>query len=158
MVTWPKVSVNTEKDFDMCFGCGKDNPIGLKLRFNWDGKTARAEFTPNKFYQGWSGVIHGGIITCILDEAMTYASYFGGMDCLTADMQVRLRRPALVDEPLLIVSSITKKTRRLVETKAVISLKDGTPVAEGKSTQFVISTKRSQTSRKEKETKSNAQK
>ncbi len=141
MITWPKVSINTEKNITMCFGCGKNNPIGLKLDFKWDGKTARAEFIPTKLYQGWSGIIHGGIIQCILDEAMTYATYFEDMDCLTAKMQTRLRRPVLIDEPLIITSTITKKTRKLVETEATISLKDGTPIAEATATQFVTNPK-----------------
>ena len=141
MVNWPQISIDTDKGYSMCFGCGQDNPIGLKLNFNWDGKTAMAEFTPTKFYQGWSGLVHGGIITCILDEAMGCAALFGGVKCITAKMQVKLRRPALIDEPLIITSSIIRNTRRLVETKANISLKDGTPVAEGTATQFVINTK-----------------
>ena len=141
MVTWPQISIDANKDFDMCFACGQKNPIGLKLSFQWDGKIARAEFTPTKYYQGWSGIIHGGIINCILDEAMTYATYFEGLNCLTAKMQARLKRPALVDEPIVATASITKKTRKLVETKAAIALKDGTPIAEGTSTMFIFNAK-----------------
>ena len=138
MVTWPQISIDADKDFNMCFACGQKNPIGLKLSFQWDGKTARAEFTPTKYYQGWSGIIHGGIIICILDEAMTYATYFEGLNCLTAKMQTRLKRPALVGDPVVITGSITKRTRKLVETKAAITLKDGTPIAEGTATMFVF--------------------
>jgi len=138
MATWPKVSI--DERYSLCFGCGQDNPIGLKLNFGWDGKTARAEFTPTKLYQGWSDMVHGGIIMCILDEAMAYAAKFEGMTCITARIQVKLNRPALIDEPLIVTSSVTKKTRKLVETKANISLTDGTPVAEGTATQFVVNT------------------
>ena len=138
MVTWQQV---VSEDYSMCFGCGQDNPIGLKLNFKRDDKTARAEFTPTKFYQGWSGVVHGGIIATILDEAMGYAVRFEGVSCVTARMQVKLRRPALIGEPLIITSSITNKTAKLIETKANISLKDGTPVAEGRATQFVVSSR-----------------
>ena len=86
MVTWPQKIIDTDKDFTMCFGCGQNNPIGLKLTFKWDGKTAKAEFTPNRFHQGWSGMIHGGIITSLLDEAMSYATLFEGMNCITASI------------------------------------------------------------------------
>ena len=138
MATWPQISIDTNRDYSLCFGCGQENPIGLKLDFQWDGKTARAEFTPTQFYQGWSGVVHGGIIMCLLDEAMGYASLFEGTSCVTAKMQVKLGRPALINEPLVITSSVIRKTRKLVETKAAVSLKDGTPIAEGKATQFVV--------------------
>ncbi len=151
MINWPQISIDTEKSLAMCFGCGQDNPIGLKLNFNWDNKTARAEFTPNKSHQGWFGIVHGGIIGCLLDEAMGYATYFAGIVCLTAKMELRIRRPALIGEPLIIISSITKKTRRLVETKADIALKDGTPVAESTATMFVIHSKQEDVSGKERE-------
>jgi len=141
MVVWPQIPIDTEKGYNFCFGCGKDNPIGLKLDFKWDGKTTRAEFTPSEFHQGWSGIVHGGIIICLLDEAMGYAALFEGMNCITASMQLRLRRPALIGEPLIITSSVTDNKRRLVKTEANISLKDGTPIAEATSTQFVINQK-----------------
>lgn len=142
MVTWPQVSIDANKNFDMCFACGQKNPIGLKLKFEWDGKVARAEFTPSEYYQGWSGIVHGGIITCILDEAMTYATYFEGLNCVTAKMQTRLKRPALINEPIIITGSITRKNRKLVETAASIFLKDGTLIAEGTATMFVFHTTR----------------
>ena len=138
MTTWPKTSIDTNGDLSLCFGCGRNNPIGLKLDFQRDGKTARAEFTPTELYQGWPGLVHGGIIISLLDEAMAYASIFEGASCVTAKMQVKLSRLALINEPLVIISSVTKKTRKLVETKATVSLNDGTPIAEGKATQFVV--------------------
>ncbi len=138
MATWPKISVDTKKSIDMCFGCGRNNPIGLKLNFTWDSKITKAEFTPSKLHQGWPGIVHGGIITCLLDEAMSYAPYFKGIKTTTAKMQVRIRRPALVGEPLIITSSITKKNRKLVQGKAAISLKDGTPIAESTATMFIL--------------------
>jgi len=139
MTNWPQVSIDMEKELDMCFGCGQKNPIGLKLSFSWDGKVARTEFTPDEFHQGWAGVVHGGITTCLLDEAMSYAALFSGVKSLTARMQTRFRRPLQIGEPLVITASVTKKTRKLIEAKAEMSLKDGTPVADGTATMFVIS-------------------
>ena len=138
MTTWPQISIDTDRGYSQCFGCGQDNPIGLKLSFQWDGKTVRAEFTPTEFYQGWSGLVHGGIIICMLDEAMGWVALFEGMNCVTAKMQVKLRRLTAIGEPLIITGSITKKTRKLVATKAAISLKDGTPIAEATATHFVV--------------------
>ena len=147
MLNWPKVSIDTEKDLAMCFGCGQDNPIGLKLKFDWDGKVARAQFTPDKRYQGWSGLVHGGIITVLLDEAMAYAAIFDGVNTITAAMEVKFRHPAPLDKPLVITGSVIKKTRRLVKTKATISLTDDTLIAEGIATQFTIHPKPSQASK-----------
>ncbi|MFC1957950.1 PaaI family thioesterase [Chloroflexota bacterium] len=144
MTNWPQVSIDIEDDYKLCFGCGQDNPIGLKLSFQWDDKTARTEFTPTDFYQGWPGVVHGGIIVCLLDEAMSYAPMFEGMHCVTAEMQVKFKCPAPINEPLVIASSVTKKTRRLVETRATVSSKDGTLIAEGTATHFVANSPNSE--------------
>jgi uncharacterized protein (TIGR00369 family) len=141
MINWPKVSIDVDKEFDMCFACGQANPIGLKLKFTWDGKLAKAEFTPGKLHQGWSGVIHGGIISCILDEAMSYAALFEGITSLTAKMQTRFRRPLQIGESLTITARIAKKTSRLVETEAEMHLQDGTTVADSTATMFVIGQK-----------------
>jgi uncharacterized protein (TIGR00369 family) len=139
MANWPQVSVNTEKEFDMCFVCGQKNPIGLKLNFTREGKEVKAEFTPGKLHQGWSGVVHGGIISSILDEAMSYAALFEGVNTITARMQARFKRPVRINEHLTITAHLTKKTRRLVEAKAELKLKDGTPLAESTATMFIIS-------------------
>ena len=69
MTDWQAVLEEFNGRWDMCFGCGQKNPIGLKLMFKLDGKMARAEFTPRDDFQGWPGVLHGGIIAMILDEA-----------------------------------------------------------------------------------------
>ena len=138
MVDLPRVTINTDLNEGLCFGCGHNNPIGLKLSFTKDGDTCRAEFTPGKAHQGWPGIVHGGILTCLLDEAMSYAAYFENVTCLTASMQVRLRQPVKVEVPLVITASVTKNSRKLVETRAKICLKDGTVVAESTSKQFVI--------------------
>lgn len=138
MTTWPQVTINTDRSYSLCFGCGQNNPIGLKLSFQWDGKTVKAEFIPTELYQGWPGQVHGGILTCILDEAMSWAVLSEGMNCITAKIEVKLKRLASIDEPLIVTGSITKKTRKLVKTKAAISLKDGTLIAEGTATHFVV--------------------
>ena len=136
----PKFPVDTEKSPTMCFGCGQDNPIGLKLKFRLCDGVARAEFTTDERHQGWTGIVHGGITSCLLDEALNYAAYLDGMPCVTAKMQVRLRRTILVGEPLVVSASITRKTRRLVETRASLALEDGTVVAEATGTMFVLAT------------------
>jgi len=149
MANRPQISINTDMSDRLCFGCGENNPIGLKLSFKWDGKTARAEFTPTRLHQGWSGIVHGGIITSMLDEAMSHAARFEGMNCLTAKMQIKFRCPALVDEPLVVTSSVTRNARRLIKTKASIFSRDGTLVAEGTATYIVIETKPDETNSKE---------
>lgn len=139
MVVLPKVTLNTDLDEGLCFGCGHKNPIGLKLSFTRNGDTCRAEFTPGRNYQGWPGLVHGGIINCLLDEAMSHAAYAEGVTCLTASMTTRLRQPVAVAVPLVVTARITRNRKKLIETSGMVCLKDGTVIAEGTATQFVVS-------------------
>jgi uncharacterized protein (TIGR00369 family) len=138
MTNWPRPPADATKESDMCFVCGPQNPIGLKLRFDWDGKEAKSKFTPDENHQGWAGLVHGGIISSLLDEVMSYAALYSGVNCLTARMQTRFKRPQPINEPLIITGAVTKKTSRLVETRGEIRLADGTLVAEGTGTMFIF--------------------
>ncbi len=138
MESWPKINLETFKEYKMCFGCGESNPIGLKLRFTWDGKTARAEFTPRENHQGWSGYLHGGITTCVLDEAMGWTALYAGYNNVTAKMQTRFRRMIPIGETCTVTCAIIKQNSRLIETEAKITAKDGTVLAEATSTQFIV--------------------
>ncbi len=134
MTTGSELSVAAS---DLCFGCGKNNPCGLKLEFNWDGRVVRSEFTPTELHQGWKEIIHGGILVALLDEAMAYAACFAKAGGVTATMEARFRRPVSVGQPLIITAWVNKKTRRFAETEARLTLKDGTVVTEARAMQYV---------------------
>jgi acyl-coenzyme A thioesterase PaaI-like protein len=60
----------------MCFVCGIDNPIGLKLRFYTDDEgRCIARFRPKPEHQGFPGQLHGGLICTLLDEPTQIAVY-----------------------------------------------------------------------------------
>lgn len=141
MTNWPRISLDIVKDYDYCFGCGKDNPIGLKLEFQTDGNNVKTEFTPGKQYQGWSGYLHGGITACILDEVLSQAVHVEGFNCVTARLDTRLIQLIPIDETITVTSTITKKTRKVIKTKSTVYLKDGTVAAEGAGTHFVVGPK-----------------
>ena len=85
-------------------------------------------------------MVHGGIVACLLDEGMGYAASSEVGLCVTAKMQIELKKPALVGKRLIISSSVKRKSRRLVYTTATISLEDGTLVAQGTGTHFIVNT------------------
>ena len=137
MVVMPKVTLNADLDEGFCFGCGYNNPIGLKLKFTHDGDTIRTEFTPDRTHQGWPGLLHGGILGALLDEAMSNIAYATGNTCLTASINIRIRQPIKVEVPLLVTARIIRHGQRLIETEGQVCLKDGTIVAESTAKQFV---------------------
>jgi len=137
MAVIPKVVLNTDLNEGFCFGCGKNNPIGMKLHFVKDGEAIRAEFTPDKMHQGWPGLLHGGILSTLLDEAMSNIAYATGKTTLTARMEVAWRQPVKVTEPLVVTAWITRQRKKIIETAGKVTLKDGTIIAESTAKQFV---------------------
>lgn len=123
----------------MCFGCGEENPIGLRLDFSLKDGGVEACFTARECHQGWSGIVHGGILFSLMDEAMGYAFFLRGINGVTARAETYFRRPAPIGRLLRIKASVTKESRRLIETRASISLDDGTVMAEGKALMYVVS-------------------
>src|SRR3712207_1107554 len=99
-----------------CFGCGDDNPIGLHLQFAADGGSVRASFVPGPHHQGFGGIVHGGIISTVLDEAMAWATARAGYWAMTGDMRVRFRRPLTVGESTVVSARVSNTRGRLVTT------------------------------------------
>ena len=119
-----------------CFVCGENNPKGLKLNFEIDPErqTLKTVFTSPPTFQGWDGVVHGGIIATLLDEAMAKLSYELGYDTVTASLEVRFKKPAPILEPLYVWGKILEVRKRWVKAEAKVTSGDGTILAEGKST------------------------
>lgn len=137
MVVIPRVTLNSDLNEGFCFGCGVNNPIGMKLKFDRDGDTLRTEFTPGKNHQGWPGLLHGGILGCLLDEVMSNVAYATGHTCLTASITIRQKKPVRVEVPLVITARITRRRKKIIETEGRVCLKDGTVVAESTAKQFI---------------------
>jgi HAD superfamily hydrolase (TIGR01509 family) len=123
---------DTECTARLCFACSQENPIGLKLKPVHDGEKVTAEFTAGKFHQGWNGVVHGGILYTLLDEVNAYAMLCHGIEFgVTAKSEIRFKQVAPINEPIQASAWVTKLTKRLVETKGVLTLKDDTVIVDG---------------------------
>ena len=130
--------MRTDKKFETygnCFVCGEKNPGGLRLRFEIDKEkqTLKTTFTASPVFQGYDGIIHGGIVSTLLDEAMAKLAYELGYHAVTASLEVRFKRPAPILELLLVFGEITEVNRRLAKARSSITKKDGTLLAEGTS-------------------------
>lgn len=115
-----------------CFVCGPNNPIGLKLDFSFDGSTIKTDFIPKKEHQGYFNLVHGGIVTTLLDEAMVKLAIAMGMPAVTAQMDVRLKKPLAVGEKVTIIAEILKETRKTFEAYAKAVTQDDVVVADAK--------------------------
>lgn len=104
-----------------CFACGRANVDGLKLTFSarGDGKIG-ANFTLGDAYQGYPGMVQGGIIATVLDSAMTNYLFSQGVTAMTVRLNVQYRQPVLVGELLTVEAELIRKRGRLYELKACL--------------------------------------
>jgi len=133
MSIWKDMALWDTKDVPMCFGCGRDNTIGLKLDFHQEGESVRAEFIPGEMYQGWPGVVHGGLICTMLDEVIGYAAGYQGLYAVTVKMEVCYRKPAMIGQRLLLCARVKSVSGRTVVCDGEIQLEDGMLIAEAHS-------------------------
>jgi uncharacterized protein (TIGR00369 family) len=122
----------------MCFVCGRDNPLGLKLRFFEDPEAGRvrADFSVPDNYQGYPGIVHGGIVSTILDEVSGRAVIMAsGGERLFATLQltVRFHRPTPTESPLSAHGWVEKESGVGAKVAGEIRLDDGTVTASCKS-------------------------
>lgn len=102
-------------DDGMCFGCGPDNPIGLRLTFAWNGDRYETRWTPQRPHQGWAGRVHGGLVALVLDEILSRAALTThGLHWVTAELTTRLVRPARIGVPLLGQAWVASARPRLI--------------------------------------------
>ena len=121
-----------------CFGCGKENPIGLQLEFIETEDSYRTVFTPRLEHQGYDGIMHGGLISTLLDEVMARYIYAKGFHAVTARLDIRFRQPTPIGEQLTAIAKIAGKRGNMYEVVGEIRLPDGTITAQGKATIAVV--------------------
>ena len=82
--------------YSTCFVCGDKNDIGLHLEFWYDEskKEIISHFKPETWWDGYKGIVHGGLQAAILDEGMGWTIYpLTGDYYLTMELTVRYRFP-----------------------------------------------------------------
>jgi acyl-coenzyme A thioesterase PaaI-like protein len=98
MIDRPSIA-DSRRGYEFCFGCGPKNPMGLQLDgFEVVDDTVVAEFTPRPDYQGFGGVLHGGVLATALDEILAWSAILiAGSPAVTAKLELRYRKPAPAD-------------------------------------------------------------
>lgn len=121
-------------DNDHCFVCGPRNQNGLHIPMqkSVEGHTCSFTWAPGPAYQGYAGIVHGGILSTLLDEAMAYAVMGEKRDIMavTADMHIRYLRPTPVGVPLQFVATLVSNRKNLHFARGSVILPDGTVLAE----------------------------
>lgn len=110
------------RDNQRCYVCGKENPAGLGVNFkiNKEQRAISAKFTPTDDHQGYEGIVHGGILSALLDEAMGKLTVSLGIPAVTAEMTVTFKTPAAPGEELFVSGRLTQETNKLIQARAKI--------------------------------------
>ena len=107
-----------------CLVCGRENPHGLHLHLHVDEQSGQVEtrFTPAQSHIGFEGIVHGGVLATILDEAMVWtATWQGKRFCVCGELTVRFKRPAQIGRALKIVAAVTSARGRMITTSGAVT-------------------------------------
>lgn len=142
-VTSDPCSIQSAKMFDGslelphtpgCLVCGRENPHGLRLSLFVEPASSivRVEFAPREHHIGFEGIVHGGAIATVVDEAMVWAATWAGKRfCVCGEMTVRFRQNARVGQLLRCEARVENIRARLVQTSCQVSDAAGQVYATG---------------------------
>lgn len=128
-----KKIVKAPDSHENCVMCGINNRLSLNLSFESDeqGKVFTILDIPTEF-QGFSGKMHGGIISALLDSAMTHCLFDKKIEAVTAELKVRFLKPIHCNSRLHISAWIIEKYFSLYKLKSEITI-DGKVFAKAES-------------------------
>ena len=117
-----------------CFVCGVENKYGLHLRFydTTEGEVIVETTVPEQF-QGYPGIVHGGIVASLVDEALGRVHMGSSNDprfMFTARLTVNYRKPVPTGQPIKVVAQALKSKRRSATSTAQVLGPDGELLAE----------------------------
>lgn len=112
-----------------CFVCGRANPHGLQVGFTKTDGGASAEFVAAARFQGYEGIVHGGVIAALLDEASIKALLLGGIRALTAEITLRYKAPLRVGQRARVSAKVSGVRGRLCRVDAEIRSDTGEVIA-----------------------------
>lgn len=121
---------------DYCFACGAQNPGGLRLTPEVEDGQATMRWIPPSHYQGFAGILHGGIISTLLDETMAHAALNLVGRAATAELSLQFLKPVRTGQELQVRAEVRERKRRILLVSAELT-QDGEVRARGQG-KFVL--------------------
>ncbi len=105
-----------------CIVCGIRNPVSLGLSFtvNPDGSVS-SQFSGSSLLQGYTGILHGGIISALLDASMTHCLFHLGIKAVTGRLDVRFVEPVPCETMSTVRASLMDSHPPLYKLKSVLT-------------------------------------
>ena len=129
--------INKQPNSRMCFICGLENPVGLHLHiYETEPGVVETTYVAPEHFQGYPGVLHGGIVSAIIDEisgrALMGSDPMNPRFMFTARLEVKYRKNVPIGKPLKIVGKAGKAKSRSAEAWAgIYEAETGELLAEG---------------------------
>jgi uncharacterized protein (TIGR00369 family) len=122
------------KRYPQCFVCGDKNPTGLNVAFYSDDDRVVAQYTAGPSFEGYKDILHGGILSSLLDEVMIRAVLDKGIFSLTSEICVKFRKMVKTGDQLFLEGRLTEDRGRLLVAQGKITNQQDEVVAtaEGK--------------------------
>lgn len=126
-------------DDNHCFVCGALNMSGLRVRplIDAPNQSATMRLAIPRDFQGWQGIVHGGILATLLDETCAYAAKGLVAHVVTIEMTVRYKKPVPLETELLVKASVVSHHRKIIEVKGQIKI-GGELYAEANAKMFIV--------------------
>lgn len=122
-----------------CFACSPDNARGLRLVFEQSEDGAMvAGWIPEADLEGYRGIVHGGLVSTVLDEAMAKVAAASGSEALTAELRVRFLQQVRSCNPVQVRGWIESRNRRILKTEASLTGQDGEELAHAWATFLAV--------------------
>jgi uncharacterized protein (TIGR00369 family) len=119
-------------NYPTCFVCGDKNKIGLKVAFFYEDGKATATYIPTREFEGYKGILHGGIISSLLDEVMIQSIVALGILTFTIQIEVKFKTPAKTGEKIFLEGHIIEDRGKVILTEGKAFKQDGTIIASAK--------------------------
>ena len=116
--------LNDTSAYQGCFACGQRNDAGLKLVFRREGDAVVSEYTPDQRFQGFPGVVHGGVLATLLDETLNRMAMAEGRWMMTGRLDIRFRNAAPLSERLRVTARTLASRSRALTATGEIALAD----------------------------------
>jgi len=108
-----------------CLMCGQDNPLSFNLKFQKDSEGAVSTlFTGNSTLQGFTGIMHGGVLSTLLDTAMAQCLLHQDIEAVTGELNVRYLDQVDCDSTLVIKAWVDSSLPPLYHLKSTIRVED----------------------------------
>lgn len=118
------MDLNDRTDYQRCFACGQRNPYGIHMVFRREDNTIVSDFSPREEYQGFPGMLHGGIVAVVLDEALNRTSLLAEQPAwtMTGRLDIRYRRYVPYGPLLRVRATLGLQRGRMIQASGKLTL------------------------------------